>query len=204
MLIKIAESSQPPLHLALGGDAVAGIQDSLQYRFSDLQTWQQESLSTDIQRSDRTLLWLNILLLLCIVFLPFPMALLGQYPEQRISVIIYAGTLVITGLVLQLLWWYATSSYRLVDKEIDPKLVRRATRRSLMAPLIYLLAIGISFLSVQISLIFFIVVPILYIFPGRIDRHWMLRHTHRVSPHQDGDLSGDEGSRLSRMSPEER
>ncbi len=47
VLIKVAESSQPPLHLALGGDAVAGIQDSLQYRFRDLQTWQQESLSTD-------------------------------------------------------------------------------------------------------------------------------------------------------------
>ncbi len=47
VLIKVAESSQPPLHLALGGDAVAGIQDSLQYRFRDLQTWQRESLSTD-------------------------------------------------------------------------------------------------------------------------------------------------------------
>lgn len=101
-----------------------------------------------IQRSDRTLLWLNILLLLCIVLLPFPTALLGQYPEQQISVIIYAGTLVLTGLVFQLLWWYATSGYRLVDREIDPLLVRRATRRNLMAPLIYLLTMGISFLSV--------------------------------------------------------
>ena len=47
VLIKVVESSQPPLHLALGGDAVAGIQDSPQYRFRDLQAWQQESLSTD-------------------------------------------------------------------------------------------------------------------------------------------------------------
>jgi hypothetical protein len=47
VLIKVAESSQPPLHLALGGDGVAGIQDSIQYRFRDLQAWQQESLSTD-------------------------------------------------------------------------------------------------------------------------------------------------------------
>ncbi len=51
-----------------------------------------------IKRSDRNLLWLNILLMMCIVFIPFPTALLGQYPEQRVSVIIYAGTLVITGL----------------------------------------------------------------------------------------------------------
>src|SRR6266487_2888595 len=40
-----------------------------------------------IKQSDRNLLWLNILLLMCIVFLPFPTALLGQYPEQRVSVI---------------------------------------------------------------------------------------------------------------------
>ncbi len=54
----------------------------------------------------------------------FPTVLLGQYPEQQISVIIYAGTLVITGLVLQLLWWYATSSYRLVDRgKRRPKLI---------------------------------------------------------------------------------
>src|SRR5215467_8763286 len=133
-----------------------------------------------IQRSDRNLLWLNILLLMCIVFLPFPTALLGQYPEQRVSIIIYAGTLVITGMVLQALWWYATGSYRLVDRNIDPRLVQRATRRNLTAPLLYLLAIGVSFLSVQISLIFFILVPVYYIFPGRIDRHWMQRYTGRV------------------------
>jgi uncharacterized membrane protein len=125
-----------------------------------------------IKRADRNLLWLNILLLICIVFIPFPTAILGAYPEQRISIVIYGGTLVITGLVLQLLWWYVTNGHRLVDKEIDPQLVQRATRRNLMAPLFYLLAIAISFLSIQISLVFFIFVPALYILPGRIDRHW--------------------------------
>src|SRR5260370_8623794 len=107
-----------------------------------------------IKRSDRNLLWLNILLLLCIVFLPFPTALLGQYPEQRVSVIIYAGTLVITGLVLQALWWYATSRYRLVDRNIDPRLVQRATRRNLTSPLVSLLPIRISLLRTHARLVF--------------------------------------------------
>jgi uncharacterized membrane protein len=87
-----------------------------------------------IQRSDRVLLWINLLLLLCIVFIPFPTALIGQYPGQQISVVIYGRTLVMSGLVLQLLWWYATSNYRLVDRDIDPQLVQRATRRNLAAP----------------------------------------------------------------------
>ena len=152
-----------------------------------------------IKRSDRSLLWLNILLLLCIVFLPFPTALLGQYPEQRVSVIIYAGTLVITGLVLQSLWWYATSRYRLVNREIDPHLVQRATRRNLTGPLIYLLAIGISLFSVPASLVLFLVVPVYYIFPGRIDRHWARRPTSRIneasdSPDEDSELTGEEAS----------
>jgi len=133
-----------------------------------------------IKSSDRNLLWLNILLLMCIVFLPFPTALLGQYPEQRVSIISYAGTLVITGLVLQSLWWYATSGYRLVDREIDPRLVQRATRRNLMAPLLYLLAIGISLVSVPASLVLFLLVPVYYILPGRIDAHWSQRPTSRL------------------------
>src|SRR5215472_15319593 len=50
-----------------------------------------------IKRSDRNLLWLNILLLLCIVFIPFPTALLGQYPELRVSIIIYGGIAIVVG-----------------------------------------------------------------------------------------------------------
>src|SRR5215472_5755396 len=161
-----------------------------------------------IQRSDRNLLWLNILLLMCIVFLPFPTALLGQYPEERVSIICYAGTLVITGLVLQALWWYATSCYRLVNKTIDPRLVQRATRRNLTGPLIYLLAIGISLFSVPASLVLFFLVPAYYIFPGRIDRHWAQRPTSRIgeargSPNGDAGLSGEEASHLGKSSSEE-
>jgi uncharacterized membrane protein len=143
-----------------------------------------------IKRSDRNLLWLNILLLMCIVFLPFPTALLGQYPEQRVAVIIYAGTLVITGLVLQSLWWYATSEYRLVDRTIDPRLVQRATRRNLTAPLIYLLAIGISLFSVPASFVLFFLVPVYYILPGRIDQHWAPRTASRLDEAR-GSTDGD-------------
>jgi uncharacterized membrane protein len=161
-----------------------------------------------IQRSDRNLLWLNILLLMCIVFLPFPTALLGQYPEQRVSIIIYAGTLVITGLVLQLLWWYATSGRRLVDSNIDPRLVQWATRRNLTAPLLYLLAIGISVFSVPSSLVLFILVPLYYILPGRIDRHWAQKPSarldeDRISPDGDAGSSGEEVP-PSRISVKER
>ena len=162
-----------------------------------------------IKRSDRNLLWLNILLLMCIVFLPFPTALLGQYPEERVSIIIYAGTLVITGLVLQGLWLYATSGCRMVDRDIDPRLVQRATRRNLTAPLLYLLAIGLSLVSVPSSLVLFLLVPLYYILPGRIDRHWTQRPASRndeARASADGEAGhfDEESPQLRKVSSEER
>lgn len=159
-----------------------------------------------IKQSDRTLLWINILLMMCIVFIPFPTTLIGEYPEQQISVVIYASTLVITGLVLQLLWWYATRNYRLVERTIDPQLVRRAMRRNLTGPLIYLLAIGVSFLNVEISLLVFVIVPVLYIFPGRIDRHWLERHRHphRVEEGKEARVSASGGDAPKIRASEER
>src|SRR6266568_4270410 len=131
-----------------------------------------------IKRCDRILLWLNILFLLFIVFIPFPTALLGQYWYLQLPAIFYASTLIATGLSIQLLWWYATHNHRLVAKDIDPNLVRRARRRNLTGPVICLAAIAVSFLNVYISLFFFILVPIFYISPGRIDQHWM-QNLHR-------------------------
>ncbi len=49
VLLKVANSAQPPLHLVLGSDAFGGVEDSLQRRQYDLQAWQEDSLSTDFR-----------------------------------------------------------------------------------------------------------------------------------------------------------
>jgi uncharacterized membrane protein len=44
-------------------------------------------------RADDRLVWLNMLLLLCIAFQPFPTSVLGTYGDQPVTVTLYAGTL---------------------------------------------------------------------------------------------------------------
>jgi uncharacterized membrane protein len=124
-----------------------------------------------IRRTDRPLLWINILFLMCVAFIPFSAALLGAYPGQRIAVIIYGANLIVVGLVLYLHWWYATRNHRLVDGELDSHVVRLATTRILMAPVIYVVAIGLSFVNTAVSIGIYVLVPVLYILPGHIDRH---------------------------------
>ena len=124
-----------------------------------------------IKRANRPLLWINILLLLCVAFIPFPAGLLGEYPLQRISIIIYASSLIVTNLFLSLLWWYATYKHRLVDEDIDPHFVNTVNRRNLTAPVVYLLSIGLSILSPLASLIVFFLFPLYYIIPSHVDLH---------------------------------
>ena len=127
-----------------------------------------------IRRTDRPLLWINILFLMCVAFIPFSAALLARYPEQRVAVIVYGANLIVVGLVLYLHWWYATRNHRLVDADLDPHVVRLATTRILMAPVIYVLAIGVSFVpsvGTALSIGIYVLVPVLYILPGHIDRH---------------------------------
>lgn len=122
--------------------------------------------------ADRVLLWLNNLFLLCIGFIPFPAALLGAYATRRIAVIVYGGSLALTGLTLALIWIYATHDRRLVDRNMDPGAVRSGLKRILIGPVLYGISMVMCFVSVWISLAIYLIVPLIYIFPGRIDRHW--------------------------------
>lgn len=55
-----------------------------------------------VSKTDGVLLWLNLLYLLVVSFMPFPTALLGRYPLQPLPIVIYAVNLIaanLTGLL---------------------------------------------------------------------------------------------------------
>ena len=125
-----------------------------------------------IRRVDRPLLWINLLFLLWVVLVPFSTALLSEYPKAQIAITIYGLNLIAIGVTLAVHWWYATAEARHVDADIHPGLVRGALLRTLMAPAVYVVAIAVSFLRPELSLLLYALVPVLYILPGRIDVHW--------------------------------
>jgi len=100
-----------------------------------------------VRSYDRTLLWLNLLFLLSISFIPFPTDLLGEYGELRFAVIFYAVSLALARLLLALVWWYVSSGPIRISDELDRGLARFHLLRSLAVPAIFLLSIGIAFLS---------------------------------------------------------
>lgn len=97
-----------------------------------------------IRRFDRRLIWINLLMLMLIAFLPFPTALLGNYPAQQITVTFYAASLAAVGLVKAGLWWYASHRHRLIDQSLEVKRIDLITRRSFIVPLVFLFSILVA------------------------------------------------------------
>jgi uncharacterized membrane protein len=61
--------------------------------------WGQHRLFRVVRRYDEMLLWLNILFLACIAFIPFASAVLGEHGDQPSAAVFYALVIAATGLV---------------------------------------------------------------------------------------------------------
>jgi uncharacterized membrane protein len=101
-----------------------------------------------IKRSDSGLTWLNILFLMFIALIPFSTALFGSYGTEQLPLIIYASNLLLANVLRFLLWTYATGKYRLADRDISPRLLKWDRLISIGISLIFVLMIGVSFISV--------------------------------------------------------
>jgi uncharacterized membrane protein len=105
-----------------------------------------------IKRHNPPLIWINLLLLMSVAFLPFPSALLGTYPGQQITVTFYAVCLATVGFLKALMWWYASNCQRLVDSSLDPRESAHILRRSLVAPLVFLVSILIALFNPTLAM----------------------------------------------------
>jgi uncharacterized membrane protein len=123
---------------------------------------------------DQTLIWLNLVSLLSVCFLPFPTAVLGAHStgQDRFPVIFYAASMTVTSLCLTLTWLYAATRGRLVYPDLDRRTRRDFTVRSLATTGIFLLSVGAAAFGLYVALAFWLILlPAVRIALGRRHRH---------------------------------
>jgi uncharacterized membrane protein len=123
-----------------------------------------------VKRANRTFLWITIFYLMFIAFVPFSTSLIGEYGDQQISVIIYAVNISIIGFWEYIRWKHATKDHQLVDSDLNRTFITKMSRRFLLGPTIYLIAVAISFVSTQLSLVMFIATPLYFLVSARKDK----------------------------------
>jgi uncharacterized membrane protein len=131
-----------------------------------------------IRRTDRPLLWLNILFLLAVTFLPFSTAVLGNYYEARIAIVLYGMTVVVAGACLLAHWAYATRKRHLVSADLDESVVASIRKRITVGMVLSFAATAAGFVATKMSLAIFLALPTIYLVRSRVDRHIAERDLH--------------------------
>ncbi|HLG76992.1 MAG TPA: TMEM175 family protein [Ktedonobacteraceae bacterium] len=130
-----------------------------------------------IRYTDTPLLTLNLLLLLVIVFIPYPTALLAQqyatYPQGHVAALLYTGTDVLLATCFNLLWRYASHHNRLLNKQADSQEVTAIKRQYLLGPVVQLITFGLAWINVPASILLCLLLTLFFALPGR------LPHLHR-------------------------
>jgi len=123
-----------------------------------------------MKKTDRGFLWLNILLLLCVSFIPFPTSLLGRYPYQAGPIMIYGITLIVCNAVGYIMLVYVHYRPHLAVPEFGATYLRRHTPVYAVVNAAYLVAILIAHRFPLVSyLIYIAVVVLIIVFLPKVD-----------------------------------
>jgi|1186.fasta_scaffold382388_2 uncharacterized membrane protein len=111
-----------------------------------------------IGRTDRGLLFVNLMMLMGIAFLPFPTALLADYVvdggnNATVAAAVYSATMTVIGLTFLGIWLYLRRHPELLAPGVDPVVIPGSIRRTLPGPCLYGASIALAFVSPEACLL---------------------------------------------------
>lgn len=113
-----------------------------------------------VRSVDSRLLWINILLLISIVFIPFSTDVAGDYPEVQIAVLLFHINILIVGFIFACQVFYISKSVHLCDPETDRNFLRLHFLRAMLIPGVSFIAVIVSFVIPSGSLLVYLVIPV--------------------------------------------
>ena len=118
-----------------------------------------------LERVDEPFVFLNIGLLLCIAFVPFPTRLLAEFVQTddgNAAAVLYGITMTITSVFFGAVWLYAAYGGRLLHPEADPKMVSGITRSYAPGVPIYATAMLVGYFSAEASALLYGLIALFY------------------------------------------
>jgi uncharacterized membrane protein len=123
-----------------------------------------------LTKSDRGLLWLNNLFLLWLAFIPFPTALMGDFPGERIAVMGYGIVTTLAGVSFSFMRYYAFYLAKLVNEQIDRRLLNSAMLKSALNPILHAIAVLLALLDTRLAIALYIILPLMFFVPSKLER----------------------------------
>jgi uncharacterized membrane protein len=116
------------------------------------------AIFSQFARVDRGLFYLNLFLLMTVVFIPYPTGVFGEALQRgegaRVAAVAYSLTMAVNAYAWGGLWLYASTGRRLLDDNFPEGQRRLATVLFLAGPVLYTVAIAIALINAYACLAF--------------------------------------------------
>jgi uncharacterized membrane protein len=123
-----------------------------------------------LRRADRGVLYLNLLVLMTVVFIPFSTELFAVHlksgEDEKVAALVYSSSFLAMGVSFGLLWTYVTSHREALGVSLTDEEVRNTRRSFLIGNPIYALAFAMSFVSPEAVLAIVALVAFYYAIVG--------------------------------------
>ncbi len=117
---------------------------------------------------NRQLITLNMFFLMFVALVPFSTHFLGVYHEYKTAVLVYGLNVIVIGVMLLSMFWYALYSREIKNGRLPAHVIRRIKIRIMLPPVFAALAIFVSPYSILGSLVLFGFPIIFNIIPGSL------------------------------------
>ncbi len=124
-----------------------------------------------IGRTDRYFIFLGVLFYMVVCLVPFSTRLLAKDTFEWYAIMVYGLNLSLCNLTLYCQWLYGMSKPHMMHRQVPAEVKKEARLQFLLSPVVYAIAIIISFYIPRISIAIFIITPVLYLIPSKLDKY---------------------------------
>jgi uncharacterized membrane protein len=124
------------------------------------------TLFRHIARVDHVFLFINVLFLMCVAFIPYPTSVISRYvrsDDASAAAVMYGLSLTVTAICFNVLWQYAARGYRLLAPDADRREVAGITRSYWPGAFLYAGATAVALVSATANVVGFILLALFYV-----------------------------------------
>ena len=123
---------------------------------------------TIVRNVSAGLIWMNNFFLMWLALLPFPTEVMGRYPHEEMAVLFFGlitllAAVSFVGVRLMLLY-----KPNLRDPQFDTRVLKISIRNSTIGIALYVVALLISYLSDEVTMTMYGLIPFLFLIPVRV------------------------------------
>lgn len=111
---------------------------------------------------NETQLWLNLVFLFTVSFIPFSAALIGEHPGLRAGAVVYGLNMTAATAALHWNWQYAWTRRHIVVEDSEAAVIGAFRTRTRRATIAYLLATGVALYNPRLGFLMYVAIAIVF------------------------------------------